>query len=322
MLATKTRMIAFCSAIFLPATLLNAQPGDPSSREHRNYHVQVRFETTHYLDGMAIETIVRIGEYWFHNQENPKFKYLHADEAGILQHSRLYKDGTSVALVQKKGNDEHATYQKSSDTLLQALSSILARPLFVWLCPSNRSAVGFHLREMKRNNSIPENNLSNGPIKLIFDSLWYVTKFDDDPKETGLNISTTYRVVNHSLEGFESVGLNKNQSKAFVVVAKILKFDTSPIDDSVFELRPTDRGTWMTDIQQKTMAIYRGDDDIREVKPGEFNGQNYQQLLNSDPPGKFNIKRNLFFLIVGMTIVTVIVWQVRARRLKIPKPSP
>lgn len=73
-------------------------------------------------------------------------------------------------------------------------------------------------------------------------------------------------------------------------------------------------GTWINDYTSKEYYIFRGEGDKRHVRPGEFDGTNYQELLHSDPPEAKTRNWFRFLLISNVVILFAILMLVLYRR--------
>jgi hypothetical protein len=56
----------------------------------------------------------------------------------------------------------------------------------------------------------------------------------------------------------------------------------SSIDDATFEIK-FEPGTWVNDLASDKTYILRAGGDRRIVRPGEYNGHNYKELLERAP---------------------------------------
>ena len=59
-----------------------------------------------------------------------------------------------------------------------------------------------------------------------------------------------------------------------------------PIPDEMFDFGRLPQGTWLRNYITDEAYILRQDGEKRPVRPGEYNGENYQQLLTSDSPDR------------------------------------
>jgi hypothetical protein len=86
-------------------------------------------------------------------------------------------------------------------------------------------------------------------------------------------VPSAWTVVNYYKTG--------NPSGAMNIKVKSFKINSS-VDDGVFvpEIEP---GTWVNDLTTDEKYIMRKGGDRRAIKPGEYNGHNYKQLLEQDP---------------------------------------
>ena len=73
-----------------------------------------------------------------------------------------------------------------------------------------------------------------------------------------------------------------------------------------FELR-LPPGTWVNDYVKKEKYILRDGGVRRPIVHGEFNGSNYRQLLEHDPPGQ---RRFWLLVAVNLAICLVLIFAV------------
>ncbi len=76
-----------------------------------------------------------------------------------------------------------------------------------------------------------------------------------------------------------------------------------PLSSELFEI-PTPVGTWVRKYDTDETYILRNGGEKRKILPGEFNGENYEQLLNSESPTKKT--RSLTFTILGAAVLILV----------------
>lgn len=103
------------------------------------------------------------------------------------------------------------------------------------------------------------------------------------------------------------------------VTAVVTEFSVGEqLSDDLFDI-PLPDGTWVQNNVTDETHILRKGGQKREVLPGEFDGNNYEQLLHTDPPGK--ARRWLALVLVGVAAVLVTLVALR-RRSRTPSPPP
>lgn len=76
-------------------------------------------------------------------------------------------------------------------------------------------------------------------------------------------------------------------------------------------------GTWVSNYTNGERYIIRDNDSRRPVAPGEFTGNNYEQLLNSDPPSQLTRRVLLGVGILGgASVVGILLLRAYRRRAK------
>jgi hypothetical protein len=92
-----------------------------------------------------------------------------------------------------------------------------------------------------------------------------------------------------------------------------------PLPDDLFDI-PLSEGTWVSNyITDETYIVQKGG-VRRDVRPGEFTGTNFEELLHSQPEGR-NRRRLLIAIatIVTLGIVTLIfLYYRRSTRPQLP----
>jgi hypothetical protein len=92
-----------------------------------------------------------------------------------------------------------------------------------------------------------------------------------------------------------------------------------PLPDDFYDLPPLPDGTWVSNVITNEDYILQAGGKRRDVKPGEFDGDNYQQLLHSDPPGH-NRRWPLIALLISVPILLVTVFVIRRYRRRSTAP--
>lgn len=79
-------------------------------------------------------------------------------------------------------------------------------------------------------------------------------------------------------------------------------------------------GTWVRNYDTNERYLVRKDGERRPILPGEFTGTNYEELLNSDPPGKGGRRWRIVvtILTVSLAVLLVAFWYRRRMRSKLP----
>jgi len=87
----------------------------------------------------------------------------------------------------------------------------------------------------------------------------------------------------------------------------------------LFDLPPLPDGTWVRNYMTDEDYIVQKGGKRRDVTPGEYDGNNYQYLLHSDPPG--SRRRWLLRVLLGSVIVLAAMAFVRHVRRRSRSPS-
>jgi hypothetical protein len=99
---------------------------------------------------------------------------------------------------------------------------------------------------------------------------------------------------------------------------KVVRYElNTALPDSTFDIGALPPDTYVRNLLTKEDYILREDGSRREVLDGEYNGDNYQTLLNTDTPGR-SAKAIRWLVISGATVLCalLIVGYVRHRRAR------
>lgn len=100
------------------------------------------------------------------------------------------------------------------------------------------------------------------------------------------------------------------------VTAKIAELRLNqPVTDDQFAMH-LPRGTWVRNYVTNERYIDRGDGDKRPILDSEFDGKNYDELLNTDPPSQISRRVIAGFLVIciACSIGALWFWRNRSRR--------